>query len=335
MPGKPIAFLGAAHTLTPAGTGTGVLDRPAVGAGADSADGYPPIPINLVPEFDAAEQVGGRGLAAMDRTTLLALAAYRPLLVSVPEDTRHIAVVLGSSTGSISSSTEYSLETLRQEKPYLVRASLFPNSVMNCAASRVAIRHGVHGPNATLSTGSISFITGLKFALNLMRTGRATTAYVGAVEELRPQTAWGWYQRSSGSRRHGVGESAAAVEVTGTPGASTVASVLACLTSGGSAESVPARLRRATITALTRASRDTTAIRATSSCSSLGSMDSIPSGASIDLDPTWGELGSSTAALQLLRLIATWQGGPEETALIRTGDCDGNVGVIVLGGASR
>src|SRR5207248_2320963 len=60
-----------------------------------------------------------------------------------------VGVVLGTTVGSLRSMSDYTRETLIEERPYLVSPALFPNTVMNCAAGQSAIRHGLAGINAT------------------------------------------------------------------------------------------------------------------------------------------------------------------------------------------
>ncbi|WP_422768924.1 beta-ketoacyl synthase N-terminal-like domain-containing protein [Plantactinospora sp. WMMC1484] len=180
-------------------TGTGelsVTERHAVG------DDFPTPLAPVLADFDVRAHLGRKGTSFYDRATALAVVACQQALrtgaVEVSDDNRaRIGVVLGTTVGSFRSTSDFSRETLVQEKPYLVNPVLFPNTVMNCAAGQAAIRFGLRGVNATIAGGRLAFHHALRHAGMSLRRQAADIVLVGAVEEHSPHRAWA-AERSSG-----------------------------------------------------------------------------------------------------------------------------------------
>jgi 3-oxoacyl-[acyl-carrier-protein] synthase II len=86
--------------------------------------------------------------------------------------------------------SDYTRESLLSERPYLVNAALFPNTVMNCAAGQAAIWYGLKGVNVTIAGGQIAFFQVLRYASNVLQRNYSDVLLVGAVEEFTPHTAW-------------------------------------------------------------------------------------------------------------------------------------------------
>jgi 3-oxoacyl-[acyl-carrier-protein] synthase II len=146
--------------------------------------------------FRARDHLGRKGTSFLDRSTALALvgcdAALADADLCVDDGNRdRVGIVLGTTAGSIRSTSEYSRETLVQDKPYLVNPVLFPNAVMNCAAGQCAIWHRLKGVNATVAGGQIAGLNVLRYARNVLQRDYADALLVGAVEEFSPQVAWG------------------------------------------------------------------------------------------------------------------------------------------------
>jgi len=146
-------------------------------------------------DFDIRARLGRKGTSALDRGTALALLAVGAAIDDgglrlVDEDRRRIGVVLGTTVGSLRSTSDYSRETLVEDPPYLVNPVLFPNTVMNRAAGQSAIWYGLKGVNATLAGGPLALLHVLRFAGNTLRRGHADVVLAGAVEEFTPHAAW-------------------------------------------------------------------------------------------------------------------------------------------------
>jgi 3-oxoacyl-[acyl-carrier-protein] synthase II len=180
---------GAAGTVE----ATGLTDEPVPDRRVHALDG-----------FRARDHLGRKGTSFLDRRTAFAVLACRQALadsdLGVDDDNRdRVGVVLGTTVGSLAATSDYTRDTLTQDKPYQVNPILFPNTVLNCAAGQAAIWHGLRGVNATLAGGAMATLSGLRYAATLLRRGRAEALLVGAVEEFTPQMAW--VQHRSGVAR--------------------------------------------------------------------------------------------------------------------------------------
>lgn len=175
---------------------------------SSTPEGFPLEKAGSAREFDTAGALGTKGTRTMDRTTALAVYSCGGALSQsglkdriLPE---RLGMVMGTSTGSIRSASEFVAETWRQERPYLVNPALFPNTVMNCAAGSCAIWHKMAGPNSTIAAGSNSGILAMRYASLCLKLGYADALVVGAVEELCDQTGWAYAKGAVGGDPEGM-----------------------------------------------------------------------------------------------------------------------------------
>jgi 3-oxoacyl-[acyl-carrier-protein] synthase II len=176
-------------------TGWSALAGPAVEVGHLYEEPLPAPAGHALADFDVRQRLGRKGTSSFDRATALAVVCCQEALraAGLDLDATHrvrVGVALGTSLGSFKSTSDYSRETLVQEKPYLVNPVLFPNTVMNCAAGQVAIRFGLRGVNATIAGGALAFLNALRYAGNVLERGYADVMLAGAVEEFTPHRAW-------------------------------------------------------------------------------------------------------------------------------------------------
>ncbi|MEU8892586.1 beta-ketoacyl synthase N-terminal-like domain-containing protein [Streptomyces sp. NPDC048442] len=144
----------------------------------------------LVPHFEPRTVLGKKGTRDMNRVTALAVAAVGAVLDDDTAPGPDTALVLGTTTGSVQSMTDFTRSSLTGERPYDVEPGVIPNSVMNCAAAQCAIRHRIQGPNTTLAGGRAGALLGLLYAHRLLRAGRARTVLCGGAEEYSTARAW-------------------------------------------------------------------------------------------------------------------------------------------------
>jgi 3-oxoacyl-[acyl-carrier-protein] synthase II len=194
--------------LTSAGIGADALAKHLAGAdyaapqassgvGVDQLYDEPlPAPTgHALADFNVRAELGRKGTSSFDRTTALAVVCCQEALRSAQLEQQdgsrtRVGVAMGTSLGSFKSTSDYSRETLVQDKPYLVNPMLFPNTVMNCAAGQVAIRFGLRGVNATIAGGTLAFLNAVRYACNALDRGYADVMLAGAVEEYTPHRAW-------------------------------------------------------------------------------------------------------------------------------------------------
>jgi len=163
-----------------------------------------------ISDFNPKDILGPKGLRNLDRTTLLAMTASKLALDDaklpspIPEsNTETYGVSLGSTMGSVWSISEFDKESLR-EGPRAVNPALFPNTVMNSAASQISIKFNIKGFNTTIASGFTSSIDAVNYAFNLMQNYGYDVVLSGGVEELCEQTYKGFYKIGalSGSRKN-------------------------------------------------------------------------------------------------------------------------------------
>jgi 3-oxoacyl-[acyl-carrier-protein] synthase II len=362
---EPLQITGCG-VASPAGFGLAALaDAMRAEPSADRPDGRtpdtgipddaPPIPMLAVPDLRIAETLGTKGVGHLDRTTLLALIACRGALAGLDlaeTDRAGTGVVIGTSTGSIRSSSEFSRDTLVQAKPYLVRANLFPNSVMNCAAGQVAIFNALRGVNATLAGGHLSSLAAFRYAHNAIARGHVERALVGGVEELSAQSAWAWSLTRALAPGTAVGEGCAVFmvesrESAAQAGRTPLAEILACeVASAGTPEHgygssavltgcIERALRRAGVAAgdvrqVALGAAGQLGLRGLERRGVRAALGGVP--ATSQVVPAVGETFSASGALQVAGLLARWRREPllDGVALVTSVGHDGNAGCLVL-----
>ncbi|MFD6886276.1 beta-ketoacyl synthase N-terminal-like domain-containing protein [Streptomyces sp. NPDC059957] len=345
------------------GTRAACADVDQLPLGEAASDGMPG-PVRVVPEFKIADYVGRKGTRHLDRTTALGLAAtavLRSASAGLDEDPRWATtgVVLGSTSGSVRSSSEFALDTHVQERPYLVNAAAFPNTVMNSVTGQVAIWHGLRGINATLSGGTTASLAAFRYARNALAQGHADRLLVGGVEELCPQTAWGWTATGGLTGDAPVGEGCAVfavedLEAARESGARVLAEILAVETAfapegvrPGLAGALTGCIARALARSGVQAGEvglvalGATGLAGLEGAERRGVQRALggPGAAELRVKDVTGEAYSANGALQLAAVLAHWQGTPAgagRVALITGVGHDGNVACLVVrDGAGR
>lgn len=179
-------FITAWSALTPFGHGRAAfadgVRRGEPAAAVSTKDDWAQADARVVPDFDIVARLGRKGTSSMDRTSALAIATLRELVSEVETDAR-TGVVLGTTSGSNRTQFEFTRDSLTRRKPYLVNPAQMPFALMNSAAAQCARWHGLTGPNSTVAAGRNSGPAVLRYAGRLLRTGRASGVFAGAVEE--------------------------------------------------------------------------------------------------------------------------------------------------------
>ncbi|MFD6188509.1 MULTISPECIES: beta-ketoacyl synthase N-terminal-like domain-containing protein [unclassified Streptomyces] len=175
----------------------------------------PPGDALLVPGFDVVTVLGSRGTRTMDRLTGLTVATLGTLVdpdgtARRLDEPERVGLVLGTGSGSVQSTMDFTRDALTGAKPFYVDPALFPNTVMNRAAGQSAIWYGLKGPNATLAGGPLTGLQALRYATRLRERGYSRTVLCGAVEEFSEQRAWlAWHTRSEARRATPLAEACA------------------------------------------------------------------------------------------------------------------------------
>ncbi|MGQ0838604.1 beta-ketoacyl synthase N-terminal-like domain-containing protein [Actinokineospora sp.] len=330
-------------------TGVGVV-APTAAACVD--DRPLPRPVSFVAQgFDPVARLGRKTARFNSRTTLLALAACDSALadagITVTDETRDgIGVTLGTTCGSLTGTVEFGWDTFAEERPYLVNAATFPNSVINTAAGAVAIRHGLRGANSTVAAGPLAGIAALRHAAVTLHAHHADTILIGAAEECTAPAAW-W---AAALRPDAVlGEGAAVLvleraDVAAAAGRAPVAAFGSALTvardvtGAGCAKAVRDALDRAGVepSAVRTVALRLTGVAEVDDAQRAGVAAVLVVEPETDAD-TFGDCFSAHAALQLADLACRARSrhwGAGDAGVVLAADPDGAIAVAVLRGVS-
>ena len=346
--------------LSSAGVGADALAERLAAAGPDPGPAVTqmyeePLPTptgHALTDLDVRAHLGRKGTSFYDRATALAVIgcqeALRDAAITVDDDNRsRIGVVLGTSLGSFKSTSDFSRETLVQEKPYLVNPVLFPNTVMNCAAGQAAIRFGLRGVNTTIAGGQLAFLSAVRYAGNAINRGYADVMLAGAVEEYTPHRAWAVHHAGVPVP---AGEAVAVFVLSraGTGESEGGAEILAVSTGYGPAGDAPAgvALERCVRQVLQRAGADRAAVTAvvTGETDPADRRESGPVALALGCEPRrilvkrlFGECEAASGALALASLLATYRSGelaPGALSLITSRNADGGVAAALVRGTA-
>ncbi|HEX5659227.1 MAG TPA: beta-ketoacyl synthase N-terminal-like domain-containing protein [Polyangiales bacterium] len=145
-----------------------------------------------VPDFDAAQYLGDKGLRNLDRATKMLVVAAKLALedaglktdgafTSVPSE--RVGICAATAYGSLDSITEIN-RVAELEHPRYLNPSRFPNTVINAAAGYVSIWEGLEGPNVTVVDGNCGGADVVLTAQTHLACGRADALLVGGFEVL-------------------------------------------------------------------------------------------------------------------------------------------------------
>lgn len=336
---------------------------PAVDASSLVEDPLPAPEAHALVDFTVREHLGRKGTSFFDRATALAMVAATAALADsdlvIDDDNRdRVGIVMGTTAGSVRSTSEYSRETFVNERPYLVNPLIFPNAVMNCAAGQAAIWFGLRGVNATLAAGPMSALNALRYTRNLLACGYADALVVGATEEFSAQSAWAVHfaqQRFGGSTPVGEGsamlvvEDAEAVRAAGRTPDAEILAVEVGLHDPGDGAAPGAGLRECLRRALSRAGVSADKVWAVATQENgMTALDDIEDDAVRDVlgdaprrirvKELTGECHSASSMFQFAGLLALHRGDPQldgRVSVITARSPDGAVGAAVLRGWSR
>ena len=327
MPAARPHVISAWSAVSPYGTG-----RVAFGAGF----GDPAVrPAHTVAGFDPVGVLGPKGTRSLDRMTALAISAVGGLLAEpdrsdAAEDT---AVVLGTTTGSVQSTMDFARDSLTGAKPFHVDPGRFPNTTMNCPASRSAIWHQLKGPNATVAGGVLAGQFALRYARRLLDAGRAASVIFGGTEECSPARSRLAARAGEDGTDPDLGEGCAVFRLRPGPAADPVAEVLAVrLFAFG--EDKPAEVLadcvRAALADAGAAAAEVRTVATSGTGTEDGTLPDVLRGADprqLAVRPRLGDTGAATAGFQL---AATLSAAGPGLALVTGVDRDCGAGCVVL-----
>ena len=148
-----------------------------------------------VRDFTPQTWLGKKGLRALDRSArLLCVAAHMAIedaALDREDPDYEPGLACGTMFGSVRSIAAFDWSLL-EDGPTYVNPMHFPNTVINAPAGQAALRHGLRGVNSTCCAGLASGLYGLQYAADSIRFGRACVMLAGGVDEVSPESLFGF-----------------------------------------------------------------------------------------------------------------------------------------------
>ncbi len=151
-----------------------------------------------ITDFKAVDYFSAKALVNLDRAAKLVLTAAKLALEDASfkiteENTHDVGVSIGSTFAALNCSSKFDQEALT-DGPRLANPSLFPNTVMNAAASRISIRFNIKGLNSTISTGMCGSLDAIDYGVKAIRLHDQKMIVAGGVEDFSEQLFLGFYK---------------------------------------------------------------------------------------------------------------------------------------------
>lgn len=180
------------------GAGAARPDGTARASATGSAKGRAPDRlVHAVRDFAAQDRLGRKVVRFNHRATLLAMDAAESAMADadlrVTDENRDRAgIAIGTTVGSIASTVAFGWDSFDRERPYVVNAALFPNTVLNTTAGALAIRTGMRGANSTVAGGPLAALQALRHAEMSLSQRHTDVVLAGAAEEVSEASLWWW-----------------------------------------------------------------------------------------------------------------------------------------------
>ncbi len=145
-----------------------------------------------VPDFDASQYLGDKGLRSLDRLTKLLLVATRLGLgdAGLKRDGAwaagrpdRVGMVVSNAYGSLEAITELDRVAILEDARY-INPSRFPLTVSNSAAGYASIWEDLRALNVSVSDGNCGALDAVACASALIEEGRADAILVGGAEAM-------------------------------------------------------------------------------------------------------------------------------------------------------
>jgi 3-oxoacyl-[acyl-carrier-protein] synthase II len=136
--------------------------------------------------FDPDAELGVREARRLDRFAQFAMIASNRAVADSglgleSQETSRRGAIIGSGIGGLGE-MEVQHNLMREKGPDRVSPLTIPKMMTNAASGQVAIRHGLRGPSASVSTACASAANAIGDALWMIRTGRADVMLAGGAE---------------------------------------------------------------------------------------------------------------------------------------------------------
>ena len=139
-----------------------------------------------VKDFDPVAEFGAREARRMDRYTQLAMVATGEAIehsgIEVTESNRYrIGAIIGTGIGGIGTLLQQAAR-MAKSGPHFVSPYMIPMMLPDTASGKVAIEHGLRGPNMAISTACASGNNAIGEAAEIIRRDMADVMVAGGAE---------------------------------------------------------------------------------------------------------------------------------------------------------
>ena len=197
---RPVSITGIG-SVSPHGPIAGLIPQTAVEPTAINRWATPePRRAFLVPAFRPGEVVPGVKTRRLDRLSVWALVASSLALkdagINLNEvDKSRVAVVFATAFGCVQLTEAFYLSAAANGWNGTDPIT-FPETLASAPASQVAMFHGLHGPNITVSNKYFAGESAMIQAASLLRQGQADLAIVLAGDALA-RSLYSWYEEAN------------------------------------------------------------------------------------------------------------------------------------------
>ncbi|MBS0236175.1 MAG: beta-ketoacyl-ACP synthase II [Proteobacteria bacterium] len=156
------------------------------------------LPVKIAGLVPGAEEIGGlnledyitpRDIHKMDRFIHLAMVASAEAIadsgldMSNENPNNDMGVMIGSGIGGLPC-IEQNIHKLRDKGVRTISPFFMPSSLANLAAGQVSIKHGLRGPNSTVSTACATGAHAIGDAARIIQCGDAKAMIAGGTESV-------------------------------------------------------------------------------------------------------------------------------------------------------
>ena len=134
-----------------------------------------------ITDFDPLTFFEHKESRKLDRYTMFAMIAANQAIKSSGLDSSNVGVILGTGVGGMNTLEEEQSKLLKKGQRG-VSPHFIPKMIPNIAGGQIAIKHGFHGPNFSLSTACSSASDAIGMAYRLIQSNQIHAMVCGGAE---------------------------------------------------------------------------------------------------------------------------------------------------------
>ena len=161
-----------------------------------------------ITDFDPLTFFEHKESRKLDRYTMFAMIAADQAIKSSGLDSSNVGVILGTGVGGMHTLEEEQTKLLKKGQRG-VSPHFIPKMIPNIAGGQIAIKHGLHGPNFSLSTACSSASDAIGMAYRLIQSNQINAMVCGGSEGgITPLTLSGFSNMKALSKNNDNPQSA-------------------------------------------------------------------------------------------------------------------------------